>query len=391
MNPHRLAWSSIHFAEIVAVVTLAGVLMSRESKRIPWTSESVLLLMLTAWMFITTLFAQIPDLAWFKWDRVWKIMLFVFLTLMLINDKQRLNLLIWVIALSIAFYGVKGGIFTIRSGGAHMVLGPERSFIGTHGEIGTALNMTIPLLRYLPLNVSKRWISYALGIAMALTAVAVLGTHSRGAFIGLGAVLAFLFLKSRRRIMLTLVLGAAVYAGLNFMPAEWEERMQTILNWEQSGAGRISAWEDAVDVANTNPLTGGGFEMTAGKRATHSIYFQMLGEHGYVGVVLWILLALSAWMSASWVKRKSKRDDDTKWMADLAAMIQVSAVGYAVGGAFISLAYFDLIYHLIGVVVILKVLLIKHLAEKAAEAHANKVAIEGGIGEHRYMTPSRAS
>jgi hypothetical protein len=96
-------------------------------------------------------------------------------------------------------------------------------------------------------------------------------------------------------------------------------------------------------------------------------------------------------MSASWVKRKSKRDDDTKWMADLAAMIQVSAVGYAVGGAFISLAYFDLIYHLIGVVVILKVLLIKHLAEKAAEAHANKVAIEGGIGEHRYMTPSRAS
>ncbi len=390
MNPHRAAWgfaTEFPYAQIVAITTLIGLALSREPKKIPWTRDSVLLLILICWMFFTTFFALLPDAAWFKWDKVWKVQLFVFLTMMLINNKFRLTLLLWVIVLSLGFYGVKGGIWTIMTGGAHMVLGPDRSFIATHGEIGTALNMTIPLMRYFQLNTSKWWLRWALWGAIGLTAVAVLGTHSRGAFLGLIAVLFFLFMKSRKRIMLALVLGSVVYAGLQFMPAAWEERMFTILNWEESGFGRLNAWGVAVNTANAHPITGGGFEIQAGTRAAHSIYFQMLGEHGYLGLALFLLLGLTTWMSASWVKRRARRDPDTKWMGDLAAMIQVSAIGYGSGGAFISLAYFDLTYQLIAIIVILKVMLLKHLASQEVKERATSPFV-GGLSQAPMPKPT---
>lgn len=373
MNPHRLAWGFAYdfpFAEIVAVTTLVALFASKESKRIPWTRESVLLLIFVMWMFFTTFFAVIPEAAWFKWDKVWKVQLFVFVTLVLINDPKRLDLLIWVIVLSLGFYGVKGGIFTITTGGAHNVLGPQGTLIGTNGEIGTALNMTIPLMRYLQLKTESRWLRYGLMAAMILTPFAVVGTHSRGAFLGLAAVLLMLFLKTRKKVMLSIVLGLTVYSAISFMPEEWKARMHTIETYEEdaSAMGRVEAWKFAIEIANERPIVGGGFEITAGRhRAAHSIYFQMLGEHGYVGLGLFLLLGITTWMTASWIRRKVNKDLDARWMGDLAAMIQVALVGYAVGGAFISQAYFDLFYHLIAAVVILKVLVLQRLAGKEQE------------------------
>src|SRR5438552_1756176 len=189
MNPHRLTWSFAYdmpFAMIVALATLVGLLISREPKKIPWTRETIVLLLLLAWMLLTTIKAMYPALAWLKLNQLWKILLMIYVTMMLIQSRERINQLVWVIALSIGFYGVKGGIFTIVHGGVYHVRGPEGSFIGGDNEMGLALIMTIPLLRYLQLTTSKTWVRSGLAVAMVLCAVATVGSQSRGALLGLG-------------------------------------------------------------------------------------------------------------------------------------------------------------------------------------------------------------
>ncbi len=383
MNPHRISWgfaTTMPFAEIVAITTLVALVLSKEPKRIPWTRETVLLVLFILWMCLTTFFALTPDLAWPQLEKVLKIQVMTFVTLMLMTSRRRLELLVWVIALSLAFYGVKGGLFTLLQGGIHRVYGPPGTFIGGNNEIGLALIMTVPLLRYLQLQATQRWLRWALGIAMVLTLLSILGTQSRGAFLGLAAMVLLLIWKSRRRVLLTVVLGASLAAGYQFMPESWHERMASITQYQEdkSAQGRLNAWGFAWNLAKDRPLLGGGYNVflnpevfaryapdPSNVRDAHSIYFEVMGEHGLVGFGLFMALWISAWRTCGRLAREVSSDPEKVWISDLARMIQVSLTGYAVGGAFLGLAYFDLAYHLLAIVILLKVL---HRQEVLAEA-----------------------
>lgn len=373
MNPHRLCWGFAYdfpFAYLVAAVTLIGMFFFREPKKIPWTRETVLLLVFILWMLLTTFFALHPEFAWPQLEKVIKIQLMIFATLMLITTKERLNILVWVVTLSVAFYGIKGGIFTVTHGGSFNVKGPGGTFFGENNAMGLALVMTIPLLRYLQLTAQKKWQHIALTAAMVLCAIATIGSQSRGALLGASAMALFLWLKSRNKFFTGLVIAVSAALVLSVMPAQWHQRMSTIQTYEQdqSAMGRINAWQMAFGLAKDR-LLGGGFETFQADafaayapdpddvHDAHSIYFEVLGEHGFVGLALFLLLGLATWRSASWVIKTTKRDPDRKWAADLAAMVQVSMVGYAVGGAFLGLAYFDLYYNLIVFVVLSKLIL----------------------------------
>ncbi len=374
MNPHRLAWGLAYnfpFAYIVALTIFTGMFFSKEPKKIPWTRESILLLILVFWMLVTTIFAFYPALAWVEMEKVAKIQLMVFATLMLITNRERIDSLVWVIVVSLGLYGVKGGIFTILNGGTYHVWGPEGSFIGGNNEIALALIMTIPLMRYLQIQTTRHWIRVGLGASMLLTAVSIIGSQSRGALLGAVAMSLFLWLKARNKFFTGLMLVVAVVMVAMVMPAQWHERMDTINTYEQdaSAMGRINAWTMAFNLAIDRPLVGGGFETFKDDifsiyapnpndvHDAHSIYFEMLGEHGFVGLFLFLVLGAMAWRTASGVIRKAKRHPEHGWLADLAAMCQVSMIGYAVSGAFLGLSYFDLYYHLIALIVVSKVYL----------------------------------
>lgn len=369
MNPHRLTWGfafDFPFAMIVALATMSAYVISREKKEMVWTRETVMLLVFIGWIFTTTVFAFYPESAWFQWNKIWKIQLIIFLTVLLINDRHKLHWMIWVIALSLGFYGVKGGIFTILNGGSFHVLGPEGSFIAGNNELALAMVMTIPLIRYLHLQETRKWIRTGLAGAMVLTAVAAIGSQSRGALVALTMMGFFLWLKSRNKMITGIYITFAVVIMAAVMPQEWYDRMGTIKTYEQdeSAMGRINAWHTAFNLAKDQPL-GGGFEaLTAAPTFrqyapnpylvldAHSIYFEIMGEHGFIGLGLFLLLGLLAWIRAQQIINRCKHDIDKKWASDLAAMIQVSLVGYASGGAFLGLAYFDLPYHLMVIVVL---------------------------------------
>ena len=370
MNPHRLTYGFAYdfpFAQIIAIVILVSMLRIKESVRVPWTRETILLLVFILWMFFTTFFAFNSDGAWEQWDKVWKIQLMLFITLMLIDTKQKLDWLIWVIVLSLGLYGVKGGIFTIVTGGSFRVMGPAGSFIGGNNEIALALIMTIPLMRYLQLQAKKVWIHQGVTVAMLLTGVAVIGTQSRGALVGMAVMGTFLWLKSRNRLFTLLSILVVVGVLAAIMPQEWYDRMATIEAFEEdrSALTRINAWWMAFNIAASR-ITGGGFETfypwairqfapdpTMGADA-HSIYFEVMAEHGFIGFTMFMLLAWFTWNTGNRIRRLTRHRSETKWAADLASMVQVSMVGYAGSGAFLGLAYFDLYYTLVAIMVICK-------------------------------------
>jgi probable O-glycosylation ligase (exosortase A-associated) len=368
MNPHRLAWGFAYdfpFAMIVGLVTIASFFFSKEKKEMVWTRETIVLLIFVGWMLFTTFFAFNPVWAWFQWDKVWKIQTMVLLTALIIKERQHLHWLIWVIALSLGFYGVKGGIFTIVNGGVYRVQGPGGTFIGGNNEIALAMVMAIPLIRYLHLQETSKWIKMGLASAMVLTGVAAIGTQSRGGLVAMAAMGLFLWFKSRHKFFTAIYMAVAIAIMAAIMPQAWYDRMATIETYQEdkSALGRINAWHTAFNLAKDR-VTGGGFEMWIPQvfrqyapdpynvRDVHSIYFETMGEHGFIGFGLFVLLGLMAWIRARQIIKRCKKDPEKKWASDMASMIQVSLVGYAAGGAFLGMAYFDLPYHLMIILVL---------------------------------------
>src|SRR5262249_50474090 len=139
--------------------------------------------------------------------------------------------------------------------------GPPDSFIFANNAIGLALLVTIPLLRYLQLQSKVRWRRQALLAAMGLSALAAIATYSRGAALAMAVMLAFLWLRSRQRIIIGIVLIAGIVVGLGMMPQRWWDRQQTIQTYQEDGSAvtRLEMWKLATRIALDHPVNGGGF------------------------------------------------------------------------------------------------------------------------------------
>ena len=375
MNPHRMAFGfaqTMPFSMIVAITTMISFFFSKQPRRFPVTPVTVFLILWVIWMTITTSLSLNPADAWPYWLRVIKIQFMTLLMLALVWDKEKLNMLVWVVTMSLAFFGIKGGLFAVVHGGNYMVLGPEDSFISGNTEISLALTMTLPLMRYLQITATNKWVWRGMLAGMMLTTLSIVASYSRGALVAAAAMGMFLWLKTTgtKKVGLAFIMVIGVVIILAFIPDKWFDKMSTIKSYDQdqSAQGRINAWWFAVNLAKDYPITGGGFKTfteglflryapnPADFHDAHSIYFQVLGEQGYVGLLLFLLLGFLAWRAGSAIIKNCRDKPDLRWAQDLAAMIQVSMVGYAVGGAFLGLAYFDVPYLLMALLVMLKVI-----------------------------------
>ncbi|WP_167761352.1 putative O-glycosylation ligase, exosortase A system-associated [Duganella callida] len=387
MNPHAQGWGfarTFPFAALIACVTLAAILMSKERQRFPTMPVSIAMLAFLGWMGLSTLFAIHPDGATEQLIKVTKILGMSFVLLMVTKSRRQIMLVLWAVVFSLGFYGVKGGIFTIRSGGSFRIWGPEGTFIEGNNEIALAIVMVIPLIYFLYTQTENKWWRYAGQAAMCLCALSALASYSRGAALAIGVMGAFLWFKSHNRLTFGLLLGFAVPLMLMIMPGEWFDRINSINDYKEDGSamGRINAWNMTFNLAKERPLFGGGFDIydpgvfllyapnPLDVHAAHSIYFQVLGEHGFVGLLLFALIGFLTWRNCGWVVRQAKRVEELRWAASLASMIQVSLLGFFVGGAFLSLAYFDVPYYLVVIAAATRRLVSRTLRTRAEEARA---------------------
>lgn len=410
MNPHKLAFGfaqNAPFAAMAAAATLIALVTGKDKVSLPRNGAVWALILFLLWMGVTTVFAFDRGASVNQLEKVLKIQLMTLVALAVLHERLHIQLFVWVNALSVAFYGFKGGLFTLKSGGGERVWGPPGGFIEGNNELGLAMLMVIPLLFYLYVTTEQKWIRRGLLLTMLLSAVAVLGTHSRGALLAIVAMGGMLWLRSPVN-KLTSGIGIVFVGGLlfTFMPDNWHERMGTIRTYEQDGSamGRINAWETAINIANDRP-TGAGFEAYTPlifgiyapnpveeraadpnhARASHSIYFQILGEHGWVGLFLFLTIWWLIWREAGRLRLEARRAPEFLWVFHLASMCQVALIGYAVGGAFLSLAYFDLPYNVIVVVVVMRRWLNLQLADGRTPVR-KQAAGRSALGQSERMT-----
>jgi probable O-glycosylation ligase (exosortase A-associated) len=392
MNPHRLTWGfayDLPVAQILAIPTLIGLVFSKTRRSIPFIPDSALLVAFWGLTLLTTVLAWYPDQAWKDFERFSKIVLMTFVTIALVQDRRRLRYVLIVAALSLGYYGLKGGLWGVATGGSlGMVVGPEGSFIGDNNGLSLGLNMTLPLLFFLSREEQRVWFRKLLQVTFFFTIFAVILTYSRAGFLGLLAVMTVLVARSRWKFYALGLAAVAAVVFLPLVPERWFDRMNTISNYEQdeSAMSRIYAWKVAWRIALDSPVVGGGFRAisqdeiwikygpefyfgvgsTAHNRTpnAHSIYFHVLGEHGFTGLFIFLGLIGSTLLSLRKTRREAKLLPNGMWLTNYSYMVETSVFAFLVTGAFQNLTYFDLFYFLIGVTIVLRQLAATALAEQ---------------------------
>jgi probable O-glycosylation ligase (exosortase A-associated) len=370
--PQSFTWGfgrNLPVAMLIAVATLLGFVLSGERRRSLPRCPSVWFLALFALhITVSTVLAYDSEMSWGKWDWVTKSLLMTFVMMALFQERDRIRWLFVVVAVSLGLHGLKGGLWVFRTGGGERVYGPERSFFWDNNTLGLALCMVLPILLYLSREEPRPWLKRALRLLFAFSIVAILFTYSRGAFIGLLVVLTGLVWRSPWRLRFA---AAAVVCSLVVvvaMPARLKDRISSIGDQQSadtrdtSVAGRVEAWKTATHIALRHPFFGEGFralwhaelwtefyglDFTAARDA-HSLYFEVLSEHGFLGLAIYLAIVGNTLVVLARVIRRWEGDTEHDYLARYAEMTRLALYPYLVAGASLGVAYFDLYFLLVG-------------------------------------------
>ncbi len=318
-----------------------------------------------------------------------KILLMASLTTTLVDSKKRLTILMWTIAVSLGFYGVKGGIFGAQGG--RIIEGPG-GLILDNNDFGLAMVMNLPLLFFLTKGQKSQNLRVGLLIACILTVITIVVTKSRGAFLATAAVFMVTVWKSDRKaagIGLGFVF-AVVF--IIFMPEDYKARLQTIREGkDESAAARIVAWKAAIRMAQAHPLTGVGFYnfrsaywrynpdplLVPGKIVTHNSYLQVWSETGTPALLCFIGLLFYSMFRCGRIRALVRGRGDLKWADHYANAFQLSLLGFMVGATFLNRAHFDLYYQIVALTVALDFLVRKELQAPPVSGDGDTVLNRG--------------
>jgi putative inorganic carbon (hco3(-)) transporter len=350
---------------LLLMVSLASAWRYRRLRTWPrlfWDWRLAVFALLWVWFAATTYFAINPLPAREKLLEVYKLLPPLVLVLLLIDTRDKLRWLLLTVALSIAAVVLKGGYWAVITGFQDRVYGPPGSQFSGNNEFAVATTMAIPLLVLWYREIGSNRQRWFVAVLIFLAFASALSSWSRGGLLSLSAVALLLIWHSRRKWLAIPLLAAGL--GLIFLglPEAWFARMQTLgaPDMEASAVGRLTIWRLGWNYALAHPWFGGGFESwilftppDTEFRAWHSAYVQMAEEHGLVGLGLWGLLLGSTVVSLNWRRARNRRAR-FGWGQEYAAALSTSLVAYLVGSAFLSIAYWELLYLLLAAAIVLQ-------------------------------------
>jgi len=376
MSPHREAFGFAYdfpFNFYVAIVTLAAWVVSQEPKRLPAQVLPALLIAFAILFSITTYFALDHASAFERWDKHIRTIILLLVVMALAVSRLRIQAFLWIVAISIGYYAAKGGGYTL-TGGTGRILGPAESLIADNNDFALAVVMMIPILNYLRVTSVNPLVKLGSWIVILLSVVAIIGTGSRGGFIGL-VVLGIGFITFTKPKLGAFLIPVAIAAGVwAYAPQSWVERVKTIDQYQtdESANNRFAAWRTSWNLALDRPLVGGGFsaietdkvdfrynkvdwratlsqQEKSRARAAHSIYFQVLGDHGFVGLGLFLAIMGTAFFNLLRTLALARERPELHWARLLSRALIVSFVAYLATGALLSMAYYDAFLCLIAI------------------------------------------
>jgi probable O-glycosylation ligase (exosortase A-associated) len=386
VSPHRISYyllNSIPLSNIVAAAALGGWLVYDARHGFKVTGRQVMIAILLVYCWWTTMYSVVPLEAAHKWDWVWKTLVFAMFLPLTLRTKLRLEACLLFLVLSASVIIIAGGIKTALGGGGY---GQLSLFVNSNtglyeGSTISAIAIAlIPIILWLgrhgtifPPGRLVKLFTAALVFACLLMPV---GTEARTGLICI-AVLGVLMLRDVKRR--GLYIGAVLFAGLiatPLLPQSFQERMGLIQGYQKdsSAASRIAVWKWTIDYAAQNPM-GGGFavyhtnrlqvetvdvtsiggvqkvttrQQVDEGRAWHSAFFEMLGEQGYPGLLLFLLIHGTGLVRMEIIRRRYRgAEGDKAWIAPLATALQHFQIVYLVGAMFVAIAFTPFIFLMI--------------------------------------------
>ncbi len=364
LQPHTYAGDfarQFPIYKILFAATAIGTLFTRDRQWPPRDWRVLVLAGLWLFFLLTTAFSWLPFLAWPRFVEVSAVLASTFLVLVLINTREKLFVLIAAIALAFGLVSLKGGFWAVIHGFAERVYGPPGSQYGDNNHFAVAAVMTIPLLLLWFRQSASSWLKAALALAIVLSVFAALSSWSRGALLALGVTSMLLVVDSRKGAWALAPVVGAVVLALVLMPEQWFARMESIGAYQADGSaqGRLAVWQQGLGYALKSPFLGTGFEgWVVGKAriAWHSAYVAILAEQGLLAFVLWVSLILGTLVRLTQLAWSHRGSAESAWVRHTSTALRASLVAYCVGGAFIGIAYWDLLYQLIAAAIVLEAL-----------------------------------
>lgn len=379
LRPQDLSFSFLIGKPLSLIVTffflLSFVINFSKLKKPESLKPTFILLFLIVWVTICNLYAVAPAVAWLKYDYVIKTLIFCLFIPFVIHKQRHLDFVIGVYVASLSYYALTAGVRSLTgSGGYGAQLVYTRGGDSGAAETSTLSMlsvMLIPLIVYL-IKYSEyvkdtKIIKWILTITALCCVAGMVGTHARTGLIGFIVLLMAFVYFSKYKIKIILAFALAIPVMISFLPADYLSRMNTIksANTETSALGRIVVWKWTVDFVSYTPIVGGGFNSyvaNAGQlkrfipdgeeirenedsgKAFHSIYFETLGETGYVGIIAYLFMMYTIWK----LNIQSARTSSVESQKRLAIALNLCLLVYASCGAFIGIAFAPWVFYLLG-------------------------------------------
>ena len=391
VTPQRLAYSLINgqpISQIMAITTI-GLYLVLDRKHPPGPSFlHVLLLIWAVWVTLTTTWAEVPENAWIKWDWAFKSIVFAIFLPFLFRTRVQIEAFFLIVIFSASCFFLAAGAKTALGSGGYQVLGGL-----IQGNMGLAESSTMALVSVMLIPVilhltkhslifkpglRTNLIFYTLSIAVIL---AVVGTFARTGLIALGALAIMTLMLLKNRVKYLSGIAAIASLLLIFAPQQWQDRMLTTVNYQEdsSATGRLAVWKWAYEYTKENPL-GGGFEVyrinsitittqrseasnlsfseqlrlrqQSGK-ALHSIYFEVLAEHGFIGLAIYLAILATTLLRLSTIRRGRPGESPSPWQRSLATAMMMSIGVFVTAGAFVGIAFQPFLYYFVAMTIAL--------------------------------------
>ena len=386
VSPQRLTYlllNTVPISLVMVLLAVGGWALFDDKRDIRIAPRQLLMLALLIYCGISTQNADFPLYAAAKWGWVWKALAFAIFLPLTLRTRLRIEALTVFMVVSAASIIIVGGIKTLVSGGGYGALNlmvSNNSGLYEGSIISTVAIAIIPLILWLvqhgtiyPSDWRVKAFAYALIFACLLIPV---GTQARTGLICI-AVLGIMMLRSTQRRGLYVVgVSLAALIAIPLLPSTFTNRMDTIKGYQSdtSAGTRLAVWAWTWDYVKDHPL-GGGFDAyrqnkikvvttkESGSaantdigtsvefdesRAYHSAYFEMLGEQGYLGLALWLLIHFGGLVRMEILRSRYRKDPERGWIGDLASALQQGHLIYLVGSIFVGIAYQPFVYMLVG-------------------------------------------
>lgn len=368
MRTQDLTWGFARYQRwsmLVAGVTVAGYLAMRKRPPIPRTALNFALVALVAQVGLSMAVSEpTPQPMLGRYIEYAKIIGVALFTTAVVTRLEHLRMLVWIVGLSFAFYGVKIGLAGVLTGGGLFVKQGPGGMLEDNNDFALALCMGLPLLIQVGSSERNQILRRGVYFMVPFTVLTILMTHSRGGFLSMAAMVMLLVWRSRNRVAAFAGMFAGALVAAPMLPPAFYERISTISSYQTDGSaqGRLAAWRTAFRMATDNPVFGVGLykfqanyrpyaaspEETA--RATHNAYLQIWAECGTPALLLYLfLIAGSVWLIWK-IRHRARKLYATSWILNYATMFEASLLAFVVGSTFLSRAHFDLFYHFVAMV-----------------------------------------